>query len=352
MQTKKKKGGVFCNVRDPEKVGDGMNAYVTYKVHTKDQEKPVVSVRRYSDFLWLHDRLAEEFIDVIIPPVPEKVIINKTAQDIVEYRRRELEKFLKRVLRHERLNKSQYLKTFLNANETEMAASRGVKHIRPKIEEEKSFFSSSLSFFSSVTGQSDPVKEIDLEFDESKTYINGLYTQFDVLEIKSTFDISKTKELVSTLAEFSHSAELMSKCESSQDAILSGFWGKLSTILKQMSDLHETLSTNETFTLGNTLKDYVRITAQAKLTLENRVELLSQLQEAQKKNSNSVAALDKELKTVSANVKEELSSFKIKKSKDIRNALRALVAINIEHQQKIVALWKELLSELEEHADI
>jgi len=329
-----------------------MNAYVTYKVHTKDHEKPVVSVRRYSDFLWLHDRLAEEFIDVIIPPVPEKVIINKTATEIVEYRRRELEKFLKRVLRHERLNKSQYLKTFLSANDTEMSASRGVKHIRPKIEEEKSFFSSSLSFFSSVTGQSDPVKEIDLEFDESKLYITGLFTQFDILENKASFDITKTKELVNTLSEFSHSAELMSKCESSQDSILSGFWGKLSLILKQMSDLHETLSRDESFTLGNTLKDYVRITSQAKLTLENRVGLLQQLQDAQKRNANSVAALDKELKTVSANVKDELSSFKLKKSKDIRNALRALVAINIEHQQKVVALWKELLSELEEHADI
>ncbi len=53
-----KKNGIYCLVREPEKVGDGMNAYVTYKVHTKgENDKIIVSVRRYSDFLWLHDRL-------------------------------------------------------------------------------------------------------------------------------------------------------------------------------------------------------------------------------------------------------------------------------------------------------
>jgi len=51
---------------------------------------------------------------------------------------------------------------------------------------------------------------------------------------------------------------------------------------------------------------------------------------------------------VSNNIKGEIELFKQKKTKDIRNVLRALVAINIEHHQKVVALWKELLSELEE----
>jgi len=348
-----KKPSIYCLVREPEKVGDGMNAYVTYKVHTKgDNDKLNISVRRYSDFLWLHDRLGEEFIDVIIPPVPEKVIVNKTATDTVEYRRRELEKFLKRVLRHEKLNKSQYLKSFLIATEQDMVAHRSLKHVRPKIEEEKSFFSSSLSFITSVTGQADPVKEIDLEFDENKDYVNGILTQFEVLQAKANSDIEKTKELVNTLAEFSHAAELMSKCESSQDATMASFWTKLSQILIRMSELNDALSKNETLSLDNTLKDYIRISSAAKVTLENRVDILTKLQDAQKRNASSVTALDKELKSISVNVKEEMTCFKQKKSKDIRNALRALVAINIEHEQKVVALWKELLSELEEKNDM
>jgi len=61
-----------------------------------------------------------------------------------------------------------------------------------------------------------------------------------------------------------------------------------------------------------------------------------------------VNALEKEFKSISESIKTEVASFKQKKTKDIRNVLRALVSINIEHHQKIVALWKELLSELEE----
>lgn len=34
------------------------------------QEKIVI--RRYSDFAWLHDRLAEKYKGIFIPPLPEK----------------------------------------------------------------------------------------------------------------------------------------------------------------------------------------------------------------------------------------------------------------------------------------
>jgi len=362
-QPKAKKNGVYCLVREPEKVGDGINAYVTYKVHTKgENDKTIISVRRYSDFLWLHDRLGEEFIEIIIPPVPEKVIVNTTSSDLVDYRRRELEKFLKRVLRHQTLNKSQYLKYFLTATEQDMASYRSsIKvHNRPKIQEEQSFFSSSFSFLQSAAQQVltkagqdyNLVKEIDLEFQETKQYFVGLHSHFENLQSKSSDDIAKTRELSETLKEFSHSSDLMSQCEASQDAVLSGYWKKLSAILVQMSELQEVLAKNETLIFDNTLRDYVRLTDAGKVCLNNRLDLLLKLQEQQKKNSSCVDALDKEFKTVSATIKTEVASFSSKKTKDFRNVLRALIAINIEHHQKVVGLWKELLSELEEHKEI
>jgi len=115
-----------------------------------------------------------------------------------------------------------------------------------------------------------------------------------------------------------------------------------------MSELQEVLAKNETLIFDNTLRDYVRLTEAGKVTLNNRLDLLLKLQEQQKKNSNSVEALEKEFKSVSATIKTEVASFNSKKTKDFRNVLRALIAVNIEHQQKVVALWKELLSELEE----
>ena len=39
------------------------------------QEKIVV--RRYSDFIWLRDRLAEKYKGIFIPPLPEKSTVGK-----------------------------------------------------------------------------------------------------------------------------------------------------------------------------------------------------------------------------------------------------------------------------------
>lgn len=358
---KSKKNSVYCLVREPEKVGDGINSYVTYKVHTKpdNSDKPVISVRRYSDFLWLHDRLAEEFIEVIIPPVPEKVLVNTTSSETVDYRRRELEKFLKRVLRHESLNKSQYLRYFLTASESDMANYRSTikQHTRPNlIKEEQSFFSSSLSWMQSAaqsvmskTGQDySLVKEVDPEFQETKQYFVALHSHFDNLHAKAADDVAKTRQLAECLGEFSHSSELMATCEANQDPVLAGYWKKLSAILRSMSELQEVLAKNETLIFDNTLRDYVRITDAGMATLNNRLDLLLKLQEHQKKNSSSVEALDKEFKRVSEALKGEVAAFNSKKTKDFRNVLKALVAVNIEHHQKVVNLWKELLSELED----
>ncbi|KAI4821339.1 hypothetical protein KUCAC02_029274 [Chaenocephalus aceratus] len=70
---------MHISVSDPEKVGDGMNAYMAYKVSIKtsislfkSQEFSVK--RRFSDFLGLHSKLASKYLHIgyIIPPAPEK----------------------------------------------------------------------------------------------------------------------------------------------------------------------------------------------------------------------------------------------------------------------------------------
>jgi sorting nexin-1/2 len=65
------------SVTDPVKMGNGVQAYVSYRVITKTNmpeyrgpEKIVI--RRYSDFVWLHERLAERNKGIFIPPLPEK----------------------------------------------------------------------------------------------------------------------------------------------------------------------------------------------------------------------------------------------------------------------------------------
>jgi len=53
------------------------NEFLLLTLILKDSNgKTVTAVRRFSDFEWLHQRLADEFLDVLVPPIPEKQIIS------------------------------------------------------------------------------------------------------------------------------------------------------------------------------------------------------------------------------------------------------------------------------------
>jgi len=332
---------------------------VTYTVQTQGENGKTVSVtRRFSDFEWFHANLSAEFFDVLIPPIPEKQIINRLASSFVEYRRQELERFLTRVLLHPKLSQSQFRKIFCTANEAEMVQQRNVKFERKStpIEEGESqvtaFFGWAVKKIGTATGQQEPTKEIDPNFDELKAYVDGLNEQLVILEEKAVANIAKKKELDNTLVEFALSAESLSNSESTQDPLLSQFWKKLAESLKKMSALNSQLASNETNKFADVLKDYIRLTEAGKTLLANRFELLVKLQTAQAKNAASVTALQDELKSISESTQKELGAFKEVKTDEIRKSLREIVRINMEHQQQVVHLWKQLLSDLEEHNTI
>lgn len=61
-----------------------MGAYVAYKVETKTnmpifRKRNFSVIRRFSDFLGLHDKLTDKYLrnGRIIPPTPEKSVIGK-----------------------------------------------------------------------------------------------------------------------------------------------------------------------------------------------------------------------------------------------------------------------------------
>ena len=73
------------SISNPEKVGEGMSAYIAYNVKTKTTnpsfKSPEVTVRRrFSDFLGLYSRLSETYLEKgrIVPPAPEKSVVGMT----------------------------------------------------------------------------------------------------------------------------------------------------------------------------------------------------------------------------------------------------------------------------------
>lgn len=143
---------IEIKVSDPQKVGDGMSSYMTYRILTKTnlpyfRRQSLSVTRRFSDFLGLRERLAEKHLNSgrIVPPAPEKSAVGMvqvkmskedTAQqaDFIEKRRASLERFINRVAAHPALRTDPDFREFLEletdlprANSTSALSGAGVK---------------------------------------------------------------------------------------------------------------------------------------------------------------------------------------------------------------------------------
>jgi len=328
----------------PIRWGDGIQAYVTYEVHMKEHKV----VRRYSDFLWLHEKLEEEFLDILIPPVPEKVIVAKFTPETVEYRRSQLEKFLNRVVSHPKLKDSQFLRPFLNASESEMTKHRARKYVNPK-RPEKGFLDATTSFFGVLAARAiEPAQEPDAQFAEHKAYFDNLHNALEALQQASDTRLSSRTTIVEDLVTLAQAATVVSDVEHSHDKVLSQLWNTYARILKDVAKVQAEMVRIEKKSLDYCLRDQYLLSEAAQKLLENRFSVVERLQEATQKNSASAATLGSDLQETSTKALEEIESYKAEKTTEVKEALETTVEGNIWHHQKSVAYWKELLNELEE----
>ncbi|XP_057955493.1 sorting nexin 2A-like [Malania oleifera] len=99
----------------------GGNTYVTYLITTRTNMPEFggseFSVRRrFKDVVTLSDRLSESFRGFLIPPRPDKNVVESQVmhkQEFVEQRRVALEKYLRRLAAHPVIKKSDELRVFL-----------------------------------------------------------------------------------------------------------------------------------------------------------------------------------------------------------------------------------------------
>lgn len=99
----------------------GGNTYVTYLITTRTNMPEFGSSefnvrRRFKDVVTLSDRLSESYRGFFIPPRPDKNIVESQVmqkQEFVEQRRVALEKYLRRLVAHPVIKKSDELKVFL-----------------------------------------------------------------------------------------------------------------------------------------------------------------------------------------------------------------------------------------------
>lgn len=270
-------------VADPVKQGEGLNAYVTYKVSVKTNlpqyrhEKADV-IRRFSDFGWLHDRLADKNKGIIVPPLPEKNAVEKFrfSAEFIEVRRRALDVFVNRVARHPQLCLSTDLQLFLEANEEAWAREVG----RPM---DSSYFKKrpgdfvqmfkevQTSLTNAVLGKEKVEEETDAEYEQLKSYVAGLDANLGDCQRQSLRLVKRQKEVGQAFADFGEAVSGLGQCEG---GALGRAYGELGRRAEALSLKAQKQATELLMTLEEPLKEYVRIVQSIKNVMVDRGQAL------------------------------------------------------------------------------
>ncbi|KAJ1978004.1 Vacuolar protein sorting-associated protein vps5 [Dimargaris verticillata] len=359
---------IDITVSDPHKVGDAMNAYVVYKVHTHTLspafDQPDYTVRRrYRDFHWLFTQLHQSNPGVIIPPVPEKQSLGRFQDEFVENRRHGLEKFLKRVATHPLLNDHPDFKLFLTSeNFTGQTKDR-----RPEPS-----MGLMRAFGEVLTGSFSKFVEVDEWFENRRHQLDALESQLKALHKAIEAAIRQRHELAGAYGELSANVLALSNVEANEGLARSlSLFGKLQ---EQLHLLHRQQAQADAKTYESTTEEYIRLIGSIKLTFNARAKAYQQWQydlaDLQRKvsqydrlKSQSRSRTDRmsqlnaevgqleiqtenhrhEFEDMSTLIRAELDRFDQEKVTDFKHSAEQFLTAMIGHQQQVIKLWEMYL---------
>ncbi|KAJ3677941.1 hypothetical protein LUZ60_001744 [Juncus effusus] len=290
---------VNISVTDPVKMGTGVQSYISYRVITKSNsaefEGPEkIVIRRFSDFEWLHDKLAEKFKGIFIPPLPEKSAVEKFrfSAEFIEMRRQALDVFINRIASHPELKQSEDLRTFLLEEEERMER---IRSIETGLFSRKSDF---LQIFKDVQtrvsdvvlGKEKPVEESDPDYEKLKYYISELENHLSETQKQAFRLVKRHRELGQSLLEFGKAMKLLGNCEGENIGKVFSEVGSKGEFLslKLQKEAHNLLMNFE-----EPLKDYVRAVQSIKVTMTDRANAFKQHCELAEATKLKEIALDK-----------------------------------------------------------
>eukprot|EP00940_MAST-03C_sp_MAST-3C-sp2_P002215 g2215.t1 len=364
-------GILAIRVTDPVRQGDGMQSYVSYKV----VHKGLQVVRRYSDFVWLHEQLSKEFVGYLIPPLPEKRQMGRFEPSFIEVRRRYLQKFLRRIAAHPALHKSQDFRDFIAASERELAAIKSSK-ATSRAKGLLSWFSESVSAVTQSLGSVDlPKTAADAVFDDHCNYVNALLPQLERVHKHLRGLLKHQKEYADSLFQFGLAFTLLGQSETDK---LGGSLSQLGHTADRLSQISQDHVISEANVFADPLKDYIALTKAVQAMLDKRREKYAAYQASVAEHrraestlgdlknqgrinmsrihaaENAVAQSDVKMKkekeildAVDERVNAEMEQFKSQKLVDFRKIVLAYVQQQVEYQRRAEDVWKKLIPELD-----
>uniref|UniRef100_A0A182WW28 PX domain-containing protein n=1 Tax=Anopheles quadriannulatus TaxID=34691 RepID=A0A182WW28_ANOQN len=374
-------------VADPQKVGDGMGSYLAYKVSTKTnilkfKKRQFFTMRRFSDFLGLHDLLVSKYLRMgrIIPPAPEKNIIGTTKVRMgsqpqaeagagvnlewIENRRASLERFLNRVAQHPILCQDTDFVNFLESDQelpravnTAALSGAGVMRLFNKVGE--------------------TVNKITYKMDENDPWFNDKISEVETIDahmqklhsaIKAL--VSHRKELATLTGGVAKSAALLSTCE--EHTGLSQALSQLADVEEKVELLRSEQANSDLYILSETIKDYIGLFGAIKDVFHERVKVFQNWQHAQmqltKKRENKaklelqdrrdklefaqkeveewegkVQRCQKEFDNISSEIKKEMERFELARARDFKSTIIKYLEDQMAHQQQQMRYWEAIV---------
>ncbi|KAK6031728.1 PX domain protein [Ostertagia ostertagi] len=345
------------HITDFEKKGDGMNAYIVYKLITKSENVPGITDktyevwRRFSDFLGLHDKLFEKYISkgVIVPAAPEKSIAAMTktkatsdpatSREVAVRRARQLERFIKRVIQHPRLRIDCDVRDFLTmeaelprASQTSTLSGAGVKRI----------FKSVGEVFSKMAFH---MEEGDRWFEQTQSHVDELDESLRRLLHLSESLTATRKELGVAQESMSKGLSMLASCEES--TALARALSHLTETEENAAALWTKQSEMDAIRFSECLSEYVGLVGSVKELFAERVRVWQSWQTAQQnlarkreqkarlelsgKNDRATALRDEmdeavrrmdqletEFGDISKLIREEIGRFEVQRRHDMR----------------------------------
>uniref|UniRef100_A0A4W4ENM9 PX domain-containing protein n=1 Tax=Electrophorus electricus TaxID=8005 RepID=A0A4W4ENM9_ELEEL len=342
-------------VTNPEKMGDGMNAFMTYKVSTQTslpafRSKTFSVRRRFSDFLGLYEKLLvkQSLMGCIIPPPPQKSVVGMTkvkvgkedpsSADFVEKRRAALERYLQRVVVHPALLQDPDVQEFLEKEELPRAVNTQAL--------------SGSGFLKMINKASDAVNKMTIKMNESDNWFESKLQEVENEEqllrrLHASFDslVNHRKELCSSTAMFAKSVAMLGSSE--ENSALSRALSQLAEVEDKLEQLQQEQAFSDFFIFTELLADYVRLLGAVRGCFEQRVKAWQRWQEAQ---STLQKKREAEAKLLWANKPDKLQQAKDditekEKCRDFRHHIVKYLESLHRTQHRLVKCWETFLPE-------
>ncbi|KAI6224546.1 Sorting nexin-2 [Aphelenchoides fujianensis] len=374
-----KDGSIHVFIRAYEKRGEGINAYLVYKIETRvhnipGYQKSIYEVwRRFSDFLGLREKLVDRFQHqgVVVPMAPEKSVkaMTKTklntandehyTSDVAEKRTRQLERFLRRLTRSPRLVTNHDLIDFLSfegnlphASSTSALSSSSVKKMFKSFSE----MLSKIAF---------PMDENDRWFEHVHGHIEELEEMLTRLQTSGDGLTGNRRELAAATDQLSKALQMIASCE--ENTALARTLSKLAETHENLAVIHKheadmdaqlTEVVHEHVQLAQVLKElfYERQTNQQSLTkkretkarfdLAGNAERARQMKTEVDEQEQRVDEMEKTFQSMSKLIRSEYAYVSDERRKDLKAAFIDRLESLAESEQQVLDHWQKFAPEI------